>query len=1518
MASPQLLDAAIQSDGSVREVPYTLLCMVVAVEKANEVAPTEDTVDIMKIYMLERDVQPFERVLQAADDFSLQKNVMRDKYKTKRKQKANDEEDEDAIPQASSTHVQMDLERLLRSTSRVETRRKLEDDLRSLRLEQIHELTGVSLPKHLQISPLEEDPLEFRRNTQGVAQVWGTPSRLSCIHLSLVMNWVCFDYLFRTQRAWRALRPEKRSAALSSYAPGTGAVPAHEACCARRSEHSKQTADSSSKCQGARTKEGAGTTGHLVARAAARGEVRSTAQCKCGGIVMKTLCSFYDKWTAEPWRRSLETSFEATRSDGPRIHLHSLLVTTSPRAQFCSSVMVNGARRDFSDIDTCQRQVSADSDSDHSLVSDKVVHAQYERRWHRRTRHRSMLVSRVLLLLLVLCLSPTHVSATSSSINYGTLTWSKWNAIYTAAVTDATAFPRIYRTGPRVRAKLFVATKISMDSLQAGEAILRQRISEFVGVETIERVQLEYLQTDVLSESEQGAYYAALGISALPPPLGSSGNRYDSSASAIILPAIEAERERIALNLRHGGTVNSESVTIDDITLFGTPMRLVDITLDGEAFTQLYLKPWVGLQLAIASTASLSTGVSSSGYDHYSTDRDAFQDLRLRFLLAQHLRLLKVGVSDIIIHSPKNILPFSVYYAEAGVLEIEIHLLDMDHASTVETFLLREDELTLRNEIAAAFNEKEPQWQIIAMDISTLAGELFAPTSQISSALDTRTSVVSAAELTFELYDISLAQLERTKWSVLDFVRVVIAQVTPSRVRFGKIDYPASSSALSSLVTQNDYDESITSGTVAADSIFDPMNAVNWTLSFIVEPETSDTFDSAVLGEHIAGAQGFVEAGLEHALGFTDTSSSRSATFKSASAWVDSEVTSGDAVKPYVLFKLTIKVEPLDASGTILESPNFFQLHHVRCALVLLLQQIAILDDSLFIVSANAVDLHTPEADGAGHSWHRLVYMTYRASISDESQRRGIRSIIFSPRLARTISLYSGRTLELIEREIYFHADGSPVWPENIPGTLFAAPPVDMISDGFSSSSTSSLKQQTSYAYDFNDPEPSASSGALLDATDACLSSGATWSGLCIKLRFTGTTQVAPIFLRKLQSLQRVISSSINLPPMHASIKTADAASSSYPAPWVLVGEQSGDGENSWSFFVSESLSRDNIQSIRLTFGVVDTMQDLSATTPFTIDLELNSNDATVAPVVRRRQFGDLAVVATIDQPAPAFITAELPDLTSNGVRTTGVSVTLNLQEPRLGGLYSSSLLEEVAPSCNECTTLLADCNSRLECRAFSACASVLLDADLTLVSSMLQEDAIGTSVNASWLLEDCLSPSDGTVWSSTMREMLVSSCTCLWKNRCPLAYSETLGRQLVLDYSHGEHVLTFELASGFASLTFVLDVGDDDDDPTTTPYEFMEDFSGDPTSVTAQLDDMLTEMYRAAHSNVATVESTLTTTESTAGVVTAHLTIHYLFLGKLPLPLVQITQSGNSEDASVDVTIPKETLHLVVIPTSP
>ncbi|GMF40207.1 unnamed protein product [Phytophthora fragariaefolia] len=158
--------------------------MVAAVEASAVTA--EGVGDVWTIYQIERGVSPYERVLHAADAFSLQKSATRRKLKREQQTHEDEEEEEGVltVPQASSLHIQTDLERLLRSTTKLETQGRLKRQLKSLKLAQVRELTGVSLPRHLRITPLEEDPLEFRRDTKGVAQVWGAYLLLQLISYS--------------------------------------------------------------------------------------------------------------------------------------------------------------------------------------------------------------------------------------------------------------------------------------------------------------------------------------------------------------------------------------------------------------------------------------------------------------------------------------------------------------------------------------------------------------------------------------------------------------------------------------------------------------------------------------------------------------------------------------------------------------------------------------------------------------------------------------------------------------------------------------------------------------------------------------------------------------------------------------------------------------------------------------------------------------------------------------------------------------------------------------------------------------------------------------------------------------------------------------------------------------------------------------------------------------------------------------------------------------------------------------
>ncbi|KAL8005889.1 hypothetical protein Plhal703r1_c07g0041621 [Plasmopara halstedii] len=156
----QLMDS-VSCDGEVmHEVLNVLMCMVVAVNKA----AVEATHTLLVIYSRESNVCPIIHVLHAVNEFNLKKSVTQDKTTLKNELKV----DKKAL--IASQHIYY---RLLHSTSRMEIQCRLQKQLETLRLAQNYALISVLPPTHLQITTLREDALDFRRNANGVAQVWG-------------------------------------------------------------------------------------------------------------------------------------------------------------------------------------------------------------------------------------------------------------------------------------------------------------------------------------------------------------------------------------------------------------------------------------------------------------------------------------------------------------------------------------------------------------------------------------------------------------------------------------------------------------------------------------------------------------------------------------------------------------------------------------------------------------------------------------------------------------------------------------------------------------------------------------------------------------------------------------------------------------------------------------------------------------------------------------------------------------------------------------------------------------------------------------------------------------------------------------------------------------------------------------------------------------------------------------------------------------------------------------------------
>lgn len=415
------------------------------------------------------------------------------------------------------------------------------------------------------------------------------------------------------------------------------------------------------------------------------------------------------------------------------------------------------------------------STSDPPLMSPPATHR--SQRWAARTP--APLLSR--LFIVVILLGSFLVLAPVLAIDFDSMTWTRWQQEYSAAVRAQT-LAQLYANGPRVRAKVFVAEAITLSQLGGGEAIFRQRLSEIAGVETIDRVQLEFIQTDAMHKNATGAYAVSLGISALPLPSAGTA-AIDASASAIKLftAAVDRERVRIMDNLRYGSIVGAVNVTIGSLRLFGSPMRLLDLALDGETFYQISLKPWVGVHLALTS-ASASSAVSE-------TFTDVFQNLRLRFMLSSLLQAARVDTSDIIIRpldgeSLENsgdaiiTVPLTAYYADVTLVQIEIHVETSEYNPIVLARLLNatsggsEAGVTFSSPLTDGVYDLDRRLTLLAIDIDVAAGQTTWDSSSTSSSSTTSgstttTDASNACEIGLTLRNIPVSELEHRKWWVL-------------------------------------------------------------------------------------------------------------------------------------------------------------------------------------------------------------------------------------------------------------------------------------------------------------------------------------------------------------------------------------------------------------------------------------------------------------------------------------------------------------------------------------------------------------------------------------------------------------------------------------------------------------------------------------------------------------------------------------------------------------------------------
>lgn len=1079
-----------------------------------------------------------------------------------------------------------------------------------------------------------------------------------------------------------------------------------------------------------------------------------------------------------------------------------------------------------------------------------LVHHSKQRQPRRaRSRPRSVsavsnYLAAVLLLSLLAVALPlgSQVGAVAgATVDFDALTWTQWRALYDASAAAMT-LERVYRTSPRVRAKLLVAKQTSMSQLLAGEAILRQQLSDVAGV-SMARVQLEVLQTSALKESDSGEYFAAFGISAIPDPMSLVSGQQDLSNSVTLATAIDQERGRIITRLRYGAVVRDQNVTIASLTLFGSAMKLVDVSLDGESFYAIDLKPWIAVRIAVvpAGYTRSTTSVSSSGASgstsssatsqtstslYYEPSHDAFQSLRLRFLLTKTLLPLRLTLSDILIRGTTAPVAFSAYRSgSASVVDVEVHMDDASYRVAVDGYLRN-------SSLAQAFSAVEPQWAIAAIDVGLGSGLLYSPPAPIStgsgSAAATVATSSNALELAFELNGVPFAQIADRKWRILERLGQWLALngCYSCQARFNSVSATAATID-SSRASHNDGDN-VDETTTA----LDPINAKSTALGFQVA--TSSSNDPSVLYENLQRqVSSGPEAALCSSIGVVESAATvgvvpetcalisyRNASAASAAATV--------SLEPFVLLNLTLGLadQALNASVTTAEvASSAFDRFRIRCALSVLFQQVAIYDEHMTLQSTSVIS-----TTDSVQSDEPLLLLIYKVVIADESQRQGIKALFLSKRFQRTLSEYTQQRLSIVGRVADLHADGSPWWLDiKLPGIAFS------LEDATASTSLESLPSTSSSGtriYRYQDPlegsNPSVVTFPVASSAPTCSSATtASPSSLeCISIQFTSEFDSdAPLFIRRIESNVEISSPSLVMPTASQS----EAASSYVAAPRIASNQSTGDSASyPWVFYadtssLSQRLTASGSNStmavvmmrfqLELTTGLGDAGGgSQSRASAFRLDVRVEINSTGVSSRSRQVSVHKSSFLSLITASPDAdgrsanastafghlyldpLVSAQVQVHTSATAGTTSSgghsAVTFRIYPSSIGGFFyrtqvTSSDQPSSSTSCSSCDAKLEACDASLECRALSACFSAAANSDPALYASLLLQTSTASSLSGdssssngttlvthdlSWLLQQCLGGSaDGSTWTTPTLVRFVDGLLCTSSSQCPI-----------------------------------------------------------------------------------------------------------------------------------------------------
>lgn len=1077
-----------------------------------------------------------------------------------------------------------------------------------------------------------------------------------------------------------------------------------------------------------------------------------------------------------------------------------------------------------------------------------------------RCRYRSLLV---LLLSVVVVVTLRALDGTNAaSVAFEALTWSQWRELYDTAVAART-LERVYSHGPRVRVKLCVAKQISMNQLLAGDAIFRQQLSDVVGT-TAERVQLEFLQTNALRASDQGEFVAAFGISALPDPtLSASNDSVDSrdNATATLRVAIDSERERIVQRLHFGGlTARGLNATVAGLTLFGVAATLVDVALDGEAFYPIDTKPWTAARFVVVPSAlggssdgprpSASAGGGSPDIflSRYSPTTDAYQGLRLRFLLAKTLTPLRIETSDIVLRVSTP--PFDAYYSDAAaVVEAEIHARDERVRAAVGGYL--------RNaSLAQAFNALEPQWRIAAVDVDPLSGVLYSPPPALTPPAVSPLSSASALEVTLALQNVSFAHVDSYKWSILErFARFVLetGACSECQVSYSRVVPALGSTTDTATMSPSDSDTD-----TALD--VDPLNTHSVSLVFSIDT-THGSLAPSLFTELATLVTTGANSELCKRFGVValDESSTVSASpvlstcAVASSQTVSSEATVQGSGEPYVFLNVTLRLT--EAALATFESPfevaaSVFEQYRVRCVLLVLLQQVAVVHDDVQLVASVVL---ADEDEASVLSLAPPIQLSYRVTIRDESQRRGIAQHFFSSRFERTVSEYTLNVLIVLTRAVDLHADGSPSRDDRLPGFIGSRVNLSAalsLANPSSNNASSSAEQPTVRVYRFGDPvavsasasstlwNPSVRTFSTPTTTPQCADVDTSLSSLCLSIQFASVYERGTVvYLRQITTNAELSSPSLVMP------SPRNVTTPAPPAPWIYsISNSIPTSAPSWVFYanLSRASSTSNDRSehatvvLRFHFEFVSSLnapESVRRQLSFLIDVRVVDSSGTTSLagtrtlVVRKRSFQPL--VAGGDTSAvfsnPCVTARVTPQASSQPTSLPQVALTVTHRS--VGGFFPRRVL----PQCTACASFLTACDALVECTALASCVGAYANSNPALYASMLRASGdtdanVTVSLDTSWALALCVHADQR--WTSSTLALFLSGMHCVSSNRCAVdttdATAELPRRAVVLRHVPMEQTLAFAHENFTTTLAIRVDSTDSDGVVTSQSESFL------------------------------------------------------------------------------------------------